>query len=99
LTRWLPVATYGDMNINAKEAKNRFSELLTRAESGETVIVTRFGKPIASLTPYLSPKKGLNFAAMREYKKARGIERMVDFIPADFDDPLPEDFLIKPIPY
>ena len=27
-----------------------------------------------------------------------GIDRIVGDIPADFDDPLPEDFLIRPLP-
>ncbi len=37
------------MEINAREARQRFSELLTIAERGETVIVTRRGKPSVRL--------------------------------------------------
>ncbi len=37
------------MEINAREARQRFSELLTLAERGETVIVTRRGKPSVRL--------------------------------------------------
>ena len=37
------------MEINAREARQRFSELLTLAERGETVIVTRRGKPAVRL--------------------------------------------------
>jgi prevent-host-death family protein len=33
----------------AFEAKNKFSELLDRAERGEEVIITRHGKPVAKL--------------------------------------------------
>lgn len=37
------------MEINAREARQRFSELLTLAERGEIVIVTRRGKPSVRL--------------------------------------------------
>lgn len=33
------------------EAKNRFSELVARAEAGEDIAVTRHGKPVARLVP------------------------------------------------
>jgi prevent-host-death family protein len=33
----------------AFEAKNKFSELLDRAERGEEVVITRHGKPVARL--------------------------------------------------
>ena len=86
------------MNISVKEAKNRLSELLHLAEAGETIVLTRHGKPVADLTPHKEKKGGINWQALVDYKKEHGIERIVDFIPADFDDPLPEDFLIKPLP-
>jgi len=38
--------------IGAFEAKNKFSELLDIAESGEEVVITRNGKPVARLRPY-----------------------------------------------
>ena len=37
--------------VGAYEAKTRFSELLKEVESGETVIVTRHGQPVARLMP------------------------------------------------
>ncbi|MBL8859296.1 MAG: type II toxin-antitoxin system prevent-host-death family antitoxin [Planctomycetes bacterium] len=40
------------MTLGAFEAKNRLSELLERVSSGESVIITRHGKPIARLVPY-----------------------------------------------
>jgi len=86
------------MNVSIKEAKNRLSELLHLAEAGETIVLTRHGKPVADLTPHKEKKGGINWQALADYKKKHGIEKIVDFIPADFDDPLPEDFLIKPLP-
>jgi prevent-host-death family protein len=37
------------IEIGVYEAKARFSELLDKVEQGETVVVTRHGKPIARL--------------------------------------------------
>jgi prevent-host-death family protein len=84
------------MNVPAKEAKNRFAELLRRAEEGETTVVTRNGKPVADVVPHVEKKGGLNWEAFKKWKKERGIEKFVEYIPHDFDDPLPEDFLITP---
>jgi prevent-host-death family protein len=38
--------------VSAREANQRFSELLGRAAEGETVVITRRGKPVAQLAPY-----------------------------------------------
>ena len=37
------------MQINARDARQRFSELLDRAESGEEIVVTRRGRPAVCL--------------------------------------------------
>jgi len=37
--------------VGAFEAKNKFSELLDRAERGEEIVITRRGKPAAKLVP------------------------------------------------
>ena len=86
------------MNISIKDAKNRFSELIRRAEAGETVVITRDGKPVADVVVHQPREGGINFEALREYKRKHGIERFVTFIPDDFDDPLPEDILLRPLP-
>lgn len=39
--------------FGAFEAKNKFSELLDIAERGEEVVITRNGKPVARLRPYV----------------------------------------------
>jgi prevent-host-death family protein len=38
-------------HVQAAAAKTHFSELLDRVERGETIIITRHGKPIARLGP------------------------------------------------
>jgi antitoxin (DNA-binding transcriptional repressor) of toxin-antitoxin stability system len=70
-------------------------------EQGETVTVTRDGKPVFDLVPRQeAPKKkgGINWDAMQASMRARGITNPVPYIAEDFDDPLPEDFLLKPLP-
>lgn len=83
--------------VSIREAKNRLTELARRVEKGETVVVTRNGKPIIELVPH-RPKGGFNFAAVDEFKRKHGIDRIVTFVADDFDAPLPEDFLLKPLP-
>lgn len=83
--------------VSLKEAKNRLTELARLVEQGETVVVTRNGKPVVDLVPH-KPKGRLNYGALAEYRRKHGIDRFVDYIADDFDDPLPEDFLLRPLP-
>jgi prevent-host-death family protein len=83
--------------ISIREAKNRLTELAREVERGETFVVTRNGSPVFELTPH-RPRKGLRLEAIEEFKRKRGIETLVAFIADDFDDPLPEDFLLRPLP-
>src|SRR6266851_29854 len=39
------------IRVGAYEAKTRFSELVARAEKGESFLVTRNGRPVARITP------------------------------------------------
>lgn len=50
------MATYG-----VAEAKNQFTRLLERAENGESITITRHGKPVAELrgTPRAGPQMTL----------------------------------------
>jgi prevent-host-death family protein len=83
--------------VSMKDAKNRLTQLARLAEKGETITVTRNGKPAFDMVPH-KKKGGLDLEALRAYKREHGIERFFGDIPADFDDPLPEDFLLKPLP-
>ncbi|MBP2558308.1 hypothetical protein J2857_001059 [Neorhizobium galegae] len=46
------------------------------------------------------PKKkgGIDLDAIQAHLRARGITNPVPYIADDFDDPLPEDFLLRPLP-
>jgi prevent-host-death family protein len=93
------VATSGyilRMYISIKEAKDQFSQILNRAEAGEKVVLTRHGRPIVELVPHRPKPGGINWEALAAFKKKHGVDRIVTYIAPDFDDPLPEDFLITP---
>jgi prevent-host-death family protein len=53
-------------DISIAEAKAHFSELIERAESGETVRITRRGKPVARLGPEKQKKRRITLQEMRE---------------------------------
>jgi prevent-host-death family protein len=56
--------------FGAFEAKNKFSELLDIAESGEEVVITRNGKPVARLRPYtVKPGSPEAFAAGEQLRQ------------------------------
>jgi len=70
------------------------------AEAGERVVLTRDGQPDADLIAHVPhpPRGGIDFEAGRAWLKARGINHFITYIADDFDDPLDEDFLIRPLP-
>jgi prevent-host-death family protein len=53
-------------DVSIAEAKAHFSELVERAESGETVRITRRGKPVARLVPPEQKKKRIDVEALRK---------------------------------
>jgi prevent-host-death family protein len=83
--------------VSIRDAKNRLTELARQVEKGETIVVTRNGRPAFDLVPHKA-RKGLRLEAIDEFKKKHGITTIVPFIADDFDDPLPEDFLVTPLP-
>jgi prevent-host-death family protein len=80
--------------VSIKEAKNRLTALARRVEKGETVVVTRNGKPIFDLVPHRR-KGGLKLTAVTAFKRKHAIRAIVTRISDDFDAPLPEDFLLR----
>ncbi|MBI1328372.1 MAG: type II toxin-antitoxin system prevent-host-death family antitoxin [Alphaproteobacteria bacterium] len=82
--------------VAIKDAKNRLTELAREVEAGETITVTRNGEPVFDMVPHKPKKGGINWEAMRAYKRAHGIDKVFTYVADDFDAPLPEDFLITP---
>ena len=83
--------------VSMKEAKNRLTALARLVEKGETVTITRNGQPVLDLVPH-KKGAGLDLDAGREFLRGRGIDKLVSYIADDFDEPLPEDFLLRPLP-
>ena len=48
------------ITVNVQEAKTRLSELLHRAESGETIVIARAGVPVAELRATAPRKRNLD---------------------------------------
>ncbi len=71
--------------VNIHDAKTHFSNLLTRVESGEEIVIAKAGKPVARLTPLARKIK------KREPGSAKG--RVV--LKKGFMEPLPKTFLDK----
>ena len=80
--------------VSIREAKNRLTELARQVEAGDTIVVTRNGKPVFDLVPHQA-RNGLRLAAIDAFKQRLGITAIVPFVARDFDDPLPEDFLLS----
>jgi len=66
------------MTVNVYDAKTHLSKLLARVESGERIVISRAGKPVAILGPISEPRG----------RRIPGHDRIV--IHPDFDDPIPE---------
>lgn len=92
------VATFQAMKtVSIREARNRLTELAREVEAGETIVVTRNGQPVLDLVPH-GARSGIRFEAIDEFKRKHGIDTIVSYIAEDFDEPLPEDFLLRPLP-
>jgi antitoxin (DNA-binding transcriptional repressor) of toxin-antitoxin stability system len=84
------------VTVTIREAKNRLTELARKVEEGETIVVTRNGRPVFDLVLH-RPHKGLRLEAIDEFKQKHGIASIVSSIANDFDEPLPEDFRLHPL--
>ena len=42
--------------VSARQASHDFSELLSRVERGEEILITKRSKPVALLSPYHAPR-------------------------------------------
>jgi antitoxin (DNA-binding transcriptional repressor) of toxin-antitoxin stability system len=84
--------------VSIREAKNKLTDLVRRAERGERIVVTRNGAPVADITVHRK-RGGIDFEAGDRWLAAKGLKRPKIWMSDDFNDPLPEDFLSTPITY
>lgn len=52
-------------SMSLADAKARLSEVVDRVEAGETVTITRRGKPVAQISAIRLPRKPVDIAALR----------------------------------
>ena len=83
--------------VSIKDANNRLAELVREAKNGELVTITRNGQPVVDLVPH-KKKKGIDWEAGERFLREHGATEFFSYVAPDFDDPLPEDFLITPLP-
>jgi prevent-host-death family protein len=82
--------------VSIKEAKDQLAALARRVEERETFVVTRNGKPVLELVPHRR-RNGLRLQAIAAFKRKHGIRAIVTRIADDFDAPLQEDLLLRPL--
>ena len=90
----------GAREVPVKEAKAKLTELIRAAEAGERIVLTRHGKPVADLVPHrqvVEEKPMSLLDRVHAWHKANpGPD--IGWISPDFDEQLPEDFLLQPFP-
>jgi prevent-host-death family protein len=62
--------------VGVYEAKTQLPRLLDEVEQGETITITRYGRPIARLVSISRPRRSLDetIAAMREFRKGNRLD-------------------------
>lgn len=56
--------------INLADAKTNLSKLVDRVEAGDTIDITRRGKPVARLTTVERPRQPIDIALLRSLTEA-----------------------------
>ena len=86
--------------VPVKEAKAKLTELIRAAEAGERIVLTRHGNPVADLVPHGAVQEEMPMSVMERYEIWRKDHPSTGtgWVAEDFDDQLPEDFLLQPFP-
>lgn len=64
--------------VQATEAKTHLAQLLSAVERGETIAITRHGKPIAHMVPAGKQDRNARKAAVQRFKAWRASWRGID---------------------
>jgi len=64
----------GPTTIGAYEAKTKFSELIARAEKGESFVVTKNGRPVARIAPPVEFEREKVRTAFEELRRFRDMQ-------------------------
>lgn len=57
------------MDVSVAEAKNRLPQLIRAVEAGESVTITRNGKPVATLSPAPAERRKVRLGSMKDQIK------------------------------
>jgi len=57
--------------VQSSDAKARFSELLNDVQHGETIVITRHGRPIARIVPENEERQAETLRTMERIEKLR----------------------------
>jgi len=69
--------------VNVHEAKTHLSRLLARVATGEEIVISKAGKPVARLVPWEQNAK----------RRTPGLDSGLLTVPDDFDAPLPGEIM------
>ena len=96
----LTAAKAGAREVPVKEAKAKLTELIRAAEAGERIVLTRHGKPVADLVPHVVAveEKPMSLLDRVHAWNEANPGPDIGWISPDFDEQLPEDFLLQPFP-
>jgi len=68
------------VTVNLAQAKANLSELIDKVEGGESVIITRHGKPVAHLEAVSQPKRSVRPTAAFRAKMPRWRKRSASLL-------------------
>ena len=74
------------MELALREAKARLSELVSAAEKGERIVITKHGQPAVELVR-CRKRGGIDFAKLEATRKRLGIRGDGERWPDEFNDP------------
>ena len=60
--------------VKLADAKAHLSELVDRVEAGDSIDITRRGKPVARLTAVAAPRKAIDAAQLKELTRAMSVQ-------------------------
>jgi prevent-host-death family protein len=61
--------------VSIAEAKAHLSKLVEQAEAGETICITRRGKPAAQISAVRQPRKRIDIAALRALTEGMPLQK------------------------
>ncbi len=74
------------MELSLRDAKARLSELITAAERGERVVITKHGEPAVELVRFRR-RGGIDFERLERRRAQLGLTEEGEGWPPEFDDP------------